>query len=110
MGCFGSKQKLTKEDLDFLKSHTRYDEATIKEWYKGFRVRNYLFISLSFTQIVHFNAKQMERGVLDMYFIDRLCYSTAIKDIRVSSFYISVAALSLRYIAMSSNSPDCDAC
>ena len=40
MGCFGSKQKLTKEDLEFLKSHTRYDEATIKEWYKGFRVRS----------------------------------------------------------------------
>ena len=38
MGCMGSKQKLSKEDLEFLKAHTRYDEATIKEWYKGFRV------------------------------------------------------------------------
>jgi len=38
MGCFASKDKLSKEDLDFLKSHTRYDEATIKEWYKGFKV------------------------------------------------------------------------
>lgn len=38
MGCFGSKDKLSKEDMDFLKSHTRYDEATIKEWYKGFKV------------------------------------------------------------------------
>ncbi|KAI5734602.1 hypothetical protein M8J77_008653 [Diaphorina citri] len=37
MGCFGSKDKLSKEDMDFLKSHTRYDEATIKEWYKGFK-------------------------------------------------------------------------
>ncbi|KAL0133568.1 hypothetical protein PUN28_000952 [Cardiocondyla obscurior] len=37
MGCFGSKEKLSKEDMDFLKSHTRYDEATIKEWYKGFK-------------------------------------------------------------------------
>ena len=41
MGCFGSKDKLSKEDMDFLKSHTRYDEATIKEWYKGFKVRKY---------------------------------------------------------------------
>lgn len=38
MGCFGSKDKLSKEDMDFLKSHTRYDESTIKEWYKGFKV------------------------------------------------------------------------
>lgn len=38
MGCFGSKDKLSKEDMDFLKSHTRYDEGTIKEWYKGFKV------------------------------------------------------------------------
>lgn len=40
MGCFGSKDKLSKEDMDFLKSHTRYDETTIKEWYKGFKVIN----------------------------------------------------------------------
>lgn len=38
MGCFGSKDRLSKEDMDFLKSHTRYDETTIKEWYKGFKV------------------------------------------------------------------------
>ncbi|KAH1008613.1 hypothetical protein HUJ05_009151 [Dendroctonus ponderosae] len=38
MGCFGSKDKLSKEDMDFLKSHTRYDESTIKEWYKGFKL------------------------------------------------------------------------
>lgn len=42
MGCFGSKDRLSKEDMDFLKSHTRYDEATIKEWYKGFKVINYI--------------------------------------------------------------------
>jgi hypothetical protein len=40
MGCFGSKDKLSKEDMDFLKSHTRYDETTIKEWYKGFKVNS----------------------------------------------------------------------
>ena len=38
MGCLGSKDRLSKEDMDFLRQHTRYDEATIKEWYKGFKV------------------------------------------------------------------------
>lgn len=38
MGCFGSKNKISKVDLEYLKQHTRYDEATIKEWFKGFRV------------------------------------------------------------------------
>uniref|UniRef100_A0A182P247 Uncharacterized protein n=1 Tax=Anopheles epiroticus TaxID=199890 RepID=A0A182P247_9DIPT len=38
MGCLGSKDRLSKEDMDFLKSHTRYDESTIKEWYKGFKL------------------------------------------------------------------------
>ena len=37
MGCIKSKQGLTQEDLEFLKAHTRYDENTIKEWYKGFK-------------------------------------------------------------------------
>lgn len=65
MGCFGSKDKLSKEDMDFLKSHTRYDEATIKEWYKGFKVsfayfymRHILYdvslCSLNFTLDFHF--------------------------------------------------------
>ncbi|EDS44848.1 conserved hypothetical protein [Culex quinquefasciatus] len=39
MGCLGSKDRLSKEDMDFLKSHTRYDESTIKEWYKGFKFK-----------------------------------------------------------------------
>lgn len=43
MGCLGSKDRLTKEDMEFLKTHTRYDEATIKEWYKGFKV-NFIFL------------------------------------------------------------------
>lgn len=47
MGCLGSKDRLTKEDMDFLKSHTRYDEQTIKEWYKGFKVRDF-FSSFSY--------------------------------------------------------------
>lgn len=44
MGCFGSKQKISKVDLEYLKKHTRYDEATIKEWFKGFRVSFTFFI------------------------------------------------------------------
>lgn len=47
MGCFGSKEKLSKEDLEFLKQHTRYDEQMIKEWYKGFRVSTFSFLSLT---------------------------------------------------------------
>ena len=39
MGQKGSKgsDRLTKQDLEFLKTSTRYDENTIKEWYKGFK-------------------------------------------------------------------------
>lgn len=45
MGCLGSKDRLTKEDMEFLKTHTRYDEVTIKEWYKGFKVSS-IFLRL----------------------------------------------------------------
>merc|ERR1712127_464902 len=37
MGAKSSKDRLCKEDLDFLKSNTHYDEDTIQEWYKGFK-------------------------------------------------------------------------
>ena len=37
MGCLKSKQVLSQEDIQFLESHTRYDERAIKEWYKGFK-------------------------------------------------------------------------
>jgi len=30
---------LSQEDIEFLTKHTKYDEAEIKEWYKGFKVR-----------------------------------------------------------------------
>ena len=36
MGGRSSKSRLCKEDLEFLKEKTRYDESTITEWYKGF--------------------------------------------------------------------------
>uniref|UniRef100_A0A182JWW9 Uncharacterized protein n=1 Tax=Anopheles christyi TaxID=43041 RepID=A0A182JWW9_9DIPT len=44
MGCLGSKDRLSKEDMDFLKSHTRYDESTIKEWYKGFKMKRMMVV------------------------------------------------------------------
>lgn len=37
MGGSSSKSKLSKEDVEFLKKHTNYDEVTIKEWHKGFK-------------------------------------------------------------------------
>lgn len=40
MGLKGSKPKLSKEDLEFLKKNTNFTEEQIKEWYKGFVVSN----------------------------------------------------------------------
>ena len=37
MGNRSSREKLSKEDLDFLRANTSYDESTITEWYRGFR-------------------------------------------------------------------------
>ena len=31
--------KLDQEDVDFLKENTKFDEAEIREWYKGFSVK-----------------------------------------------------------------------
>ena len=39
MGLKGSKPKLSKEDLEFLKKNTNFTEEQIKEWHKGFVVR-----------------------------------------------------------------------
>jgi len=36
MGQKNSVGRLSKQDVDFLKVNTRYDENTIEEWYKGF--------------------------------------------------------------------------
>lgn len=39
MGCQQTKiRELSDEDVDFLKTHTKYDEQTIREWYEGFKV------------------------------------------------------------------------
>lgn len=43
MGLKGSKPKLSKEDLEFLKKNTNFTEEQIKEWYKGFVVSRHLF-------------------------------------------------------------------
>ena len=38
MGGKGSKSKnLSKSDLAWLTAHTRYNEETIQEWFKGFK-------------------------------------------------------------------------
>ena len=37
MGQKESKDRLSKQDLDFLKTSTRFDEDTIIEWYRGFK-------------------------------------------------------------------------
>ena len=37
MGNFKTKQNLTKEDLEFCKSHTRFHESLIKGWFKSFK-------------------------------------------------------------------------
>jgi Ca2+-binding EF-hand superfamily protein len=31
------REQISREDLEFLRVHTHYDEGTINEWYKGFR-------------------------------------------------------------------------
>eukprot|EP00092_Neocalanus_flemingeri_P032542 GFUD01035392.1.p1 GENE.GFUD01035392.1~~GFUD01035392.1.p1 ORF type:complete len:217 (+),score=57.06 GFUD01035392.1:66-653(+) len=36
MGSSKSKNLLRREDLEFLRSNTRYDKKTILEWHKGF--------------------------------------------------------------------------
>ena len=36
-------QKLDQEDVDFLKENTKFDEAEIREWYKGFSVNYFSF-------------------------------------------------------------------
>ena len=37
MGCFKSKQEVSQEDLNFLKTHTNFDKNTINEWFKNFK-------------------------------------------------------------------------
>lgn len=32
--------QLTQEDIEFLKKNTKYDEAEIREWFKGFKVKS----------------------------------------------------------------------
>ena len=37
MGCHYSKESLSKNEMDFLRGHTKYDDDTIKKWHKNFR-------------------------------------------------------------------------
>merc|ERR1712168_853422 len=36
MGASGSKDRLSKGDMEFLMMNTRYDKKTIQEWHRGF--------------------------------------------------------------------------
>ena len=38
MGCFGSKYKLSKQDLEFLLENTEFNKQQIDVWYAGFKV------------------------------------------------------------------------
>jgi len=42
MGGSSSKQKLSKEDLDFLMENTNFTKKQIKAWYSGFMVTAFL--------------------------------------------------------------------
>ena len=44
-------KQLSQEDLDFLKKNTKYDEAEIREWYKGFKVIKQL-VEIFFTHLI----------------------------------------------------------
>jgi len=39
MGGASSKQKLSREDLDFLMENTNFTKKQIKAWYSGFMVQ-----------------------------------------------------------------------
>jgi Ca2+-binding EF-hand superfamily protein len=45
MGCVSSKKKLSKADLDFLQENTEFTKDQIIEWYEGFIVSIFLFVS-----------------------------------------------------------------
>jgi len=46
MGGSSSKQKLSKEDLDFLMENTNFTKKQIKAWYSGFMVTAHLLTYL----------------------------------------------------------------
>ena len=35
-----SANRLSHDEIEYLRKNTRYDEKEIKEWYKGFKVRS----------------------------------------------------------------------
>ena len=59
MGCIESKKVnlvLTQDDLNFLIARTRFDEDTIKEWFKGSIELNLNHFHENFREI-HFTEK-----------------------------------------------------
>lgn len=61
MGLKGSKPKLSKEDLEFLKKNTNFTEEQIKEWYKGFVVSPTLLVRCYFRQPPFFHSYALAR-------------------------------------------------
>jgi len=53
MGGSGSKQKLSKEDMDFLMENTNFTKKQIKAWYSGFMVNHRLSVSFYLLNILH---------------------------------------------------------
>ncbi len=45
---------LSQEDIDFLTKNTKYDEAEIREWYKGFKVTIFIHLLLSIARRKYF--------------------------------------------------------
>lgn len=87
MGCLGSKDRLTKEDMEFLKTHTRYDEATIKEWYKGFKVCILVCVCAANAQFIVYyliKQKQFVAVCITLFYSD---FVSAFLQLHVSYWY-----------------------
>ena len=94
MGCIKSKQGLTQEDLEFLKAHTRYDENTIKEWYKGFkqdcpngRLTPVKFVDMYKMFFPSGNAEQFCDQVFRIFNTVDTLYSESGKKFTISNFF-----------------------
>lgn len=81
MGGSGSKTKLSKSDLEFLKKHTSYDEPTIREWHRGFkqdcpdgRLTPGIFTEMYKAFFPHGNAEEFCKHVFRLFDADQNGY------------------------------------
>ena len=77
MGNYGSQARLSKEDIEFIKLRTRFDEVTIKEWFQEFRkvspsgkLKPMKFASMYSDFFPHGNANQFCYHVFRVFDID----------------------------------------